>query len=148
MRKYHVGKRNKDIQYFSDETRRITDKAFWNQVADLVTAALAGPIFDDLVNKIRASRGQQIHPDAKLSEVVEVATGRWGATEAEREGIFSRLIEEGDRTKYGLANAITRFSQDVGDYDRATELEAIGAQVYELPQRDWRIIATTGVEAN
>lgn len=36
-------------------------------------------------------------------------------------------------TLYGLANAVTRFSQDVESYDRATKLEEIGYKVLTMP---------------
>lgn len=41
---------------------------------------------------------------------------------------------------YGLANAITRFSQDVSSYDRATELEGIGYNVLTMPNAAWNRI--------
>lgn len=41
---------------------------------------------------------------------------------------------------YGLANAITRFSQDVSSYDRATELEGIGYNVLTMPNATWNRI--------
>ena len=47
----------------------------------------------------------------------------------------------GDVYKRQLYNAVTRQSQDVEDYDRATELERIGAQVIELPKSEWRELA-------
>ena len=47
----------------------------------------------------------------------------------------------GDLSVWGLANAVTRTAEDVADYDRATELEATGGRVIELPRADWRAIA-------
>lgn len=44
-------------------------------------------------------------------------------------------------SRFGLYNAITRLSQDVESYDRATELERIGAQVIELAKPDWKVLA-------
>lgn len=35
------------------------------------------------------------------------------------------LIAEGDLSGYGLVNAVTHYSQEVEDYDRATEFEAL-----------------------
>jgi hypothetical protein len=46
-----------------------------------------------------------------------------------------------DLSRLGLHNAVTRYSQDVESYDRAPELERIGAQVIELPKNDWTQIA-------
>ena len=48
---------------------------------------------------------------------------------------------------YGLANAITRFSQDVESYDRATKLEGIGYDVMTMPPTTWnRINQSAGME--
>ena len=50
------------------------------------------------------------------------------------------MIEGKDLTLYGLSNAITRHSQDVESYDRATELESIGYNVLSMPLRQWNRI--------
>ena len=47
--------------------------------------------------------------------------------------MLQHLIEGGSMTLYGLANAVTRFSQDVESYDRATKLEEIGYKVLTMP---------------
>jgi hypothetical protein len=42
---------------------------------------------------------------------------------------------------YGLVNAVTQYAQYVEDYDRATELEALGGKLLDLPTRHWQEIA-------
>jgi hypothetical protein len=56
----------------------------------------------------------------------------FGITESESHGVLQYLIEGGDFSLYGLANAVTRFSQDVTSYDRATKLEEIGYSVLTM----------------
>ena len=41
---------------------------------------------------------------------------------------------------YGLSNAVTRTSQDVASYDRATTLEGIGWQVATMEPQQWKQI--------
>ncbi|MEO1134289.1 MAG: hypothetical protein AAFX40_16490 [Cyanobacteria bacterium J06639_1] len=41
-----------------------------------------------------------------------------------------------------MLNAITRTSQDVEDYDRATELERIGCDLLTMPAQKWKVLAT------
>ena len=41
---------------------------------------------------------------------------------------------------YGLANAVTRFSQDVENYDRASKLEQIGYSVLTMSPDLFRAI--------
>jgi hypothetical protein len=57
----------------------------------------------------------------------------------EKGSVISHLISGADLSCYGLSNAITRASQDVRDYDRATEM---GGQVIELSGREWQSIAS------
>jgi hypothetical protein len=46
--------------------------------------------------------------------------------------VLRHLIVEGDLSAYGLGNAVTNYSQDVGGYDRATEFKALGGKLIEL----------------
>lgn len=67
-----------------------------------------------------------------LPGLVKMAGSSMGITEQETAGVLQHLIEGHDFTLYGLANAVTRFSQDVEDYDRATKLEEIGYSVMTM----------------
>ncbi len=53
-----------------------------------------------------------------------------------RAGVLWHLIVEGDLTAYDLVNAVTHYSQEVTDYDRATDSEALGGKLIELPASD------------
>ena len=50
------------------------------------------------------------------------------------------MIEGNDLTLYGLSNAVTRHSQNVESYDRATTLESIGYKILTMPPRQWNKI--------
>lgn len=56
---------------------------------------------------------------------------------SEQDGVLKYLIEGGDLSLYGLSNAVTRFSQDVESYDRATALEGIGWDIATMEPRKW-----------
>ena len=66
---------------------------------------------------------------------------RYALNEQERAGVLRHLIAYADLTGYGLVNAVTHYSQDVDDYDRATEFEALGGRLIELPQSEWKSLA-------
>jgi len=51
------------------------------------------------------------------------------------------VIAGGDMSGYGLVNAVTHYAQYVEDYDRATDLEALGGKLIDLPTRQWHEIA-------
>ena len=74
-------------------------------------------------------------------KTVEVLANRYTLNETERTGVLRHLIVEGDLSAYGLVNAVTHYSQEVEDYDRATEFEALGGRLIDLPAKDWKELA-------
>ena len=74
---------------------------------------------------------------ADVPGLVKLASREFGITESEETGVLQHLIEDGNLTLYGLSNAVTRFSQDVESYDRATDLEGIGYNILTMPTNTW-----------
>ena len=135
LRKHHVGSRLADVndqiwRYMSDEARTLNDAAFWTQVRDLTRAALQGQLFDDIVAQLTRARSEVIQGDP-VAAVERIGESR-GLNEDERGGVLRHLIQGGDLTTWGLHSAITRFSQDVDDYRRATDLEVLGGELITL----------------
>ena len=73
-----------------------------------------------------------------MQDVIELTGKAFDLNQGEQDSILSYLIQGGDLSLYGLTNAITRASQDVESYDRATALEGIGWQVATMPAAQWR----------
>lgn len=145
LRKFHTGSRAEisDQVYalLTDKTRRLTDAALWSQTKDLVTAAFDQAQFEALTGRIVEATEDKIGKKADVVEVVERVGKRLGLIEGERKGVLAALIDGGDMTRYGVHSAITRFSQDVDDYDRATEMERAGAKVIDLTKSEWKQLA-------
>ena len=80
---------------------------------------------------------------ADIPAVVHTAGRDFGITDTEQNGVLQRLMESDDLSLYGLANAVTRHSQDVESYDRATDLEGIGFNILSMPPRQWTRINQT-----
>ena len=140
VRKYHVGRQQNSLEgsweVFSDATRQLTDKTFWNQLQDTMraTVAKAEENFDGLLNKLRKTTQIAL---PKPVEAVEVIQERFGLNDEEGSGILEQLIKGGDISLWGLTNAVTAYAQDNKlTYGRATELEAIGGKVIELTAKD------------
>lgn len=143
LRKYHVGKSvdgDGVFEYLSDETRRADDKAFWLKARDVVKGAFNEVLFHALVRKIEEATQDRIGA-VKVETFVEDVTERLALPDGTREGILRHLIEGGDLTKWGAVNAITAASQDVDDYDLATDMERAGGKVLELSQSEWSEVA-------
>lgn len=140
MRKYHVGRINEandDLSIFRDETIQASDKAFLMRLEDSVRAAVSQASFEKIVGQMREATEAKIKADT-VPQVIELASKEYGFTENEGKGILGHLIQGGDLSLYGLANAVTRHAQDVESYDRSTELEAAGYQIITMSSALWR----------
>jgi hypothetical protein len=145
MKKYHVGRTNGHgddaIQaLLRDETKALNDQAFWATVQDVVRGTLQATTFQRIVDRWRDATQEYLTGDPV--QVVEVTAKRFGLTEPERSSVLRHLVEGGDLSRYGLANALTRASKDVDSYDRATDLERLGGAIVELPRQAWQELAT------
>lgn len=143
MRKYHVGGRHEigDEVYkmLSDNTKKLTDAALWAQLKDVVSGAFNQARFDAEVEKLKAATADEIEGDP--IKVVEITAKKFGLQEEERNSVLKHLIQFGALNRYGLHAAVTRMSQDVESYDRATQLEALGGEIIELPKSEWKELA-------
>jgi hypothetical protein len=74
-------------------------------------------------------------------KTIEVLAQRYVLNEGERAGVLRHLIAEGELSGYGLVNAVTHYSQEVDDYDRATEFEALGGRLIDLSAHEWKGLA-------
>jgi hypothetical protein len=139
MRKYHIGRASEETdlaaEFFRDETREADDRAFWMKVRDVVNGSFQQDVFEKIVDTMRASTERII--DADTVKVVEVIRKENKLTEDDGSLMLKHLILGGDLTQYGLLNAVTRASQDVRDYDHATELERLGGDIMAWDGKEW-----------
>lgn len=144
LRKIHSGKTLSTDGYeiYRDETIEADDHAFMMKVEDTVNAALDGRTFEKVVGQMRTAKERKIG-GAELPKVIELTSKQFGITQLESGGILGHLIESGDLSQYGIANAVTRYSQDVDSYDRATDLEALGYRIITMSPRLWTTITET-----
>lgn len=137
-RRHHVGRQAKAVEdsfaLYSDETMEAEDKAFLLKLRDTTMAAIEESRFG------RLQESMEVPITGKVQDVVQVTSQSYGINAEEQEGILKYLIEGGDLSLYGLSNAVTRASQDVASYDRATALEGIGWQVATMEPAQWKEI--------
>ena len=133
-RRAHIGRVNTtDVNFalYSQQTLDAEDRAFVLKIQDTVRAAVDEARFSTVLDRMRESKQAQLNTQ-DLPGLVKLASSSFGILEEEGKGVLQHLIEDGDFTLYGLANAVTRFSQDVESYDRATKLEEIGYSVMTM----------------
>lgn len=127
-------------EYISDETRQKEDAAYWGMVTDTVNGMISSKEgFQRIVNRITEATQKKVtgSPVAAIDTLAKVVQ----LTIPEKTGVLSHFLQAGDFSAWGLSSALTRYSQDVKDYDRATDFEIMGGQVIDLPKRDWEVIA-------
>jgi hypothetical protein len=143
LRKTHVGRilpsDDEAITVFRDDTLAADDKAFFLKVRDVVEAAVSEASFRQVAQKMQKTLGIRLTGDPL--KTVEVLANRYTLNEVERAGVLRHLITEGNLSGYGLINAVTHYSQDIEDYDRATEFEMLGGKLIELPVSEWKGLA-------
>lgn len=132
-KKYHTGRNVEDTdnayELYSDETLKADDKAYFMKVQDIVSAAVDETKFMLTVDKMR--KVKNIKTGDNPVETVEVLGDKYLLNKNERASVLRHFIMDRDFSQFGLVNAVTRTSQDVEDYNRATELERIGGTILE-----------------
>lgn len=144
MRQAHVGGKQTIAEgelyaMLSDRSKRLDSAALYSKLVDVVKGVFDRVMFDQLIDKVEASHEDKITGD--VVKVVDVTSKRLGLNETEGKSVLRHLIEGGDLSRFGMMNAITRMSADVDSYDRATDLEVVGAKIIELPKADWKVLA-------
>ena len=141
-RRNHVGRTNEtdeSFQLYSEETLMAEDKAFVLKIQDTVRAAVDEARFSQVIGMMKTAKQVAMNTQ-DVPGIVRLASREFHITDDESTGVLQHLIEGNDLTLYGLSNAITRHSQDIESYDRATELESIGYNILSMPQRQWNRI--------
>jgi len=143
LRKTHVGRLTEasidEITLFKDDTLAADDQAFFLKVRDVVQSAVSESTFVVAAEKMRRTLGIQIKGDPV--KAIEVLSTRYLFNEQERAGVLRSLIAVADLSGYGLVNAVTGFAQEVEDYDRSTELEAVAGRMLEQTNAEWAALA-------
>lgn len=140
QKRRHIGakaQQGEDYALYTDETVEADDRAFLLKVRDTVRAISNSTRFEKLVALMQEARGAAVTAES-IPAFVELTAKEYSIGKKESEGVLAHLIRGGDLSLYGLSNAVTRFSQDVDSYDRATELESIGYDILSMPAKRWK----------
>lgn len=142
LRKYHVGRQadaDDALRVFKDDTLIADDAAFMLKLRDVVEAALSEASFAQIVAQMKETADTP--PMADPVAGIERLGKRLGLSDGEQRGVLHHLALGGDLSAFGALNAVTRYAQDVEDYDRATELEELGGDMLTLSGREWAAVA-------
>lgn len=141
-RRAHVGRAAKALEdsfdIYTEETQLAEDHAFMLKLRDITMAVIEEARFAQIVGRLQDATHAKI--TGRVQDVIELTGKTYALNQPEQDCILNYLIQGGDLSLYGLSNAITRASQDVESYDRATALEGIGWQVATMPEAQWKEI--------
>jgi len=141
IKQIHVGRADGQDgviqELLSSKTQSLEDAAFWSKVRDVVEAFVGNGHGDRMREKIERSLGLEIK---KPEATVKVMAKENGLGDQEADSILGYLISGGDLSAWGLGQAVSRFSQDGHDYDRATQLEHLAGNIITLPQSEWKFL--------
>ena len=136
FRKFHIGKRRSlvnDINIYvgDDENILLTAK-----INDFIQNRLCEDGFKAYFDAMVSATEAKSAVDSKT--LLERTAKKFGFNETEAKIVLEHYVHDDDKTLYGLSNAITRASQDLADYGRASEFEALGWTVLKMPSQEWK----------
>jgi len=125
MNQIHLGS-VQGMGMLSEEAISADSKAIMLKCRDLIQASLDPKTFKRIVNVAKAATEQVItSPTAAVANLVENAS----LTEADQDFILQYFLRDYDQNRWGLAQAVSRYSQDQDDAKDASELETIAGKI-------------------
>ena len=124
MRAVHIGK-SLDIGLLSQEAIAADGKAIMLKARDLLRDAFNPATFKARAARIQSAAGEAItNPVAAIQEVIT----KNSLPDSLSESLLAHFMDY-DKSKFGLASAVSRLAQDVDSSDLASDLEAIAGSL-------------------
>lgn len=128
-----------DYSILTSETRAANDKALWLTLRDHVRSITTPEGMHKIMDAMRKRADHEVSGDPQ--GVVEVLSNKFNLREDEKSSILYSFLEEKDRSRWGLVNAVTQVANSMHDYDRAVELERVGGRLLFADAATWRQVS-------
>lgn len=141
--RHHVGGKlieGADFQVVSDETKQLENATIIAHVRDAMTAISNPDLVGKMATRLREiASGERVqNPVAAVDATIKLLPLR----EAERDSILETFLRDQDYTQFGMMSAVTEIAnKDETSYQRACEIEDIGARILDLNSAQWHQIA-------
>ena len=123
-----AGDEDTQFETYTSDTKRKTNEAFWAQVTDGIDR-----IFDEELFAVRLSNYGDAADDEveRVNErpVIETVCSDYGIPKEDVDEVLRHYHLGGHENRWGVAQAVTRYAQDVSDFDVATKLEGAGSNI-------------------
>ena len=126
LAKIHLGRRQEEQGWISDETRRMDDRVLWAKVRDIVRAAFNKERFEQIIAALRGAKTEVV-PDVVMA--VDAAVEFCGLPQASIEAIRNKFIAEKDFTRYGLLQAVTYQIHAAENDEQRDQFDDAGAMI-------------------
>ena len=124
----HVGKKHAMDAMLSLATIKKGNELVFDQIRDFIVSAFDADKFQDFVDRLQDATQDELEDPAAAAEAVRVV---YDLSEARKNSIVNWLMTSGDRSRYGLAQAVAREAHDNERLaaDEATYLEHVGSDL-------------------
>ncbi len=145
-REFHMGKRLSNEDFFSQNTRDVSDTASYLQMKDTIAGLLSESNFEKRLEVMKEAAGLEIK-SKDIPGVIELTLEKVGyhASDELKNSFLAQLAsgnEGAGLTKWGLVNSLTAIAKDDAiDYEETIALQKAAGRVLELPRRVWEEIA-------
>lgn len=141
--RHHVGGKllaSEDFEVFSDATKRKQDELIIAEVSDALGTMVDPARVLAMGDRLRAIKAGEKVGDAFAA--VDKLAVELDLRESEKSGILESFIRDGDYSQWGMVNAVTeQANKDEVSYDRACELEELGAEIIKFSAQRWQKVA-------
>lgn len=142
----HLGRKlDAGEQFYSKETRDHDDQGLMMKVRDLIRTTFDPVSFKSAIDRMNATT--QVNIDAPIA-AVDASIKAFGLPLERREAILEELLGSGDKTQYGLCQAITAQAnpQRVGSLDDAARsaFEDAGGALLGMPVGKFQRLVAAG----
>lgn len=121
-----------DSVVFSDETLAHESRAIWGKIADVIATAFDPKRFQDYIDLLNHATTVEIKaPEVAVANVVK----EYDLTEESKALILANLLQSGDRSQYGLCQAVTYEAHRMDRAkkpEQANALEHLGGELIEM----------------
>jgi len=122
IRKTHLGsKLDEGHMKISQRTLDANRELVASQTHDAVRTFLDADYLNRVLRQLEEGSDEKI---ADVEKAIEAVTQRPAFSKADMKGLLASFMDGGDRTRGGLVNAVTAYSQTIEDPDRAYEMDA------------------------
>lgn len=148
IKRRHVGSRSmlgdsNVEELLSDATKKLSDQALMAKIRDVVKGSLKEDIFNGNLEILKASDSRTLdYKGANVSAkpVIRELSKRHNFSDAEGETIldsYMQTIGDTGQTQWGMGNAVTLAAGRSKSYDRASDMEKTGGEIFKMDDGAW-----------